>query len=220
MGKEIASRVKVKICGICEPKTLAAALDAHASYIGFVFFPPSPRAVNLETASKLAKESEGRAQRVGLMVNPTDVEIANIITAVPIDIIQLHGDETPERTSEVRRKFGLPVIKATAIATADDLENSKAWSDSADMLLFDAKPPKRPDALPGGNAISFDWSLLAKSHPREPWMLSGGLTPENVAEAIRLTKALAVDVSSGVETQRGIKDPGLIRAFIENVHAV
>jgi phosphoribosylanthranilate isomerase len=154
------------------------------------------------------------------MVNPTDVEIANIITSVPIDIIQLHGHETPERTSEVRRKFGLPVIKATAIATADDLENSKAWSDSADMLLFDAKPPKRPDALPGGNAISFDWSLLAKSRPREPWMLSGGLTPENVAEAIRLTKALAVDVSSGVETKRGIKDPGLIRAFIENVHAV
>ena len=220
MGEEIASRVKVKICGICEPQTLAAALDARASYIGFVFFPPSPRAVNLETASKLAKESEGRAQRVGLMVNPTDVEIANIITSVPIDIIQLHGDETPERTSEVRRKFGLPVIKATAIATADDLENSKAWSDSADMLLFDAKPPKRPDALPGGNAISFDWSLLATSRPREPWMLSGGLTPENVAEAIRLTKAHAVDVSSGVETKRGIKDPGLIRAFIENVHAV
>jgi phosphoribosylanthranilate isomerase len=220
MGEEIANKVKVKICGICEPKTLAAALDARASYIGFVFFPPSPRAVNIETASKLAKESEGRAERVGLLVNPTDVEIANIITSVPIDIIQLHGDETPERTSEVRRKFGLPVIKATAIATADDLKNSKAWSNSADMLLFDAKPPKRPNALPGGNAISFDWSLLATNRPQESWMLSGGLTPENVAEAIQLTKARAVDVSSGVETKRGIKDPGLIRAFIESVHAV
>jgi phosphoribosylanthranilate isomerase len=207
-------QIEVKICGISEPTGLDAALECDATYVGFVFFPPSPRAVTTEIASELAKASEGRTKRVGLMVNPTDFEISEITTKVPLDIIQLHGSETPERTSEIRRKFGLPIIKAIPIATADDLNSSLTWGTSAGMLLFDAKPPSKPDSLPGGNAISFDWSLLANQKLSNSWMLSGGLTQDNVKEAIRLTGANAVDVSSGVESSRGVKDPDMIRAFI------
>lgn len=209
------SKVEVKICGIKDPSALGAALDAGAAYVGFVFYPASPRSLTPAEASPLCQMAEGGAKRVGLIVDASDIDIALILGATTLDILQLHGAETPERARQVRRRFGLPVIKALPIAVAADLEFANSYRDSADMLLFDAKPPNRPDALPGGNAETFDWEILNAMPPIEPWMLSGGLTPENVAGAVTAVAPPAVDVSSGVERSRGVKDPALIRAFIE-----
>jgi len=209
------AHMRIKICGLKEPTALEAALTAGADYVGFVFFPPSPRAVTPLAAAPLAAAAAGRARRVGLFVDATDDAIAEVLKQVALDDLQLHGDETPERTAAVRARFGLPVIKARPIGSADDLAAANAWRDAADILLFDAKPPKRPDALPGGNAMSFDWDLLAAAPPAGDWMLSGGLTPENVAEASARAAPPALDVSSGVERARGEKDPARIRAFIQ-----
>lgn len=209
------SVVAAKICGIRDPEALEAALAAGAAYIGFVFFPPSPRAVTPAEAAALSEQVGRRAIRVGLIVNATDVDIATILAETPLDMLQLHGSETPERTAAVRRRFGLPVIKALPIATAADVTSAASYRDAADILLFDAKPPNRPDALPGGNAESFDWTLLADNPPSGEWMLSGGLTASNVAEAIQMSGAHAVDVSSGVERSRGKKDPAMIEAFLK-----
>lgn len=204
----------VKICGIREETALAAALAGGAAYVGFVFFPPSPRAVTATEAAPLAALAEGRARRVGLFVDASDRAIAATLSAVDLDMLQLHGHETPERVQAVRERFGLPTIKACPIATAADLVAAGAWRASADMLLFDARPPQRPDALPGGNAESFDWDLMTADPPAGPWMLSGGLTPANVVAAVRRSGAGAVDVSSGVERVRGEKDPQLIADFL------
>lgn len=209
------SRIDVKICGIRDAPGLAAALDGGAAYVGFVFFPPSPRAIMPHAAAEFAESTGSRAHRVGLIVNASDQEIADILAATPLDMLQLHGAESPERTADVRARFGLPVIKALPIAGPEDLAATEAYRPVADILLFDAKPPARPDALPGGNALSFDWTLLADSPPTGPWMLSGGLTPDSVAGAIEISGANAVDVSSGVERTRGQKDPDLIRAFLQ-----
>ncbi len=209
--------IEVKICGLKDMLALAAALDGDADYVGFVFFPPSPRAVTAAAAAPLAAAAAGRARRVGLFVNASDIEIAAVLADVGLDMLQLHGHETPERARATRERFGLPVIKALPIATAADLAAAAAWRTSADMLLFDAKPPARPDALPGGNAETFDWDLLADAPPPDRWMLSGGLTPENVQEAIRRAAPPAVDVSSGVERRRGEKDPARIAAFLAAV---
>lgn len=213
------ARIDVKICGLKDEAGLAAALAGGAAYVGFVFYPPSPRAIAPIAAEPLAAAAAGLAKRVGLIVNASDIEIATILAATPLDILQLHGDETTERTRQIRARFGLPVIKATPIATALDLTAANAWRDCADMLLFDAKPPAKEGALPGGNARAFDWSLLAAAQPVGPWMLSGGLTPENVVEAIHMTGATAVDVSSGVERTRGEKDPARIAAFLKAADA-
>lgn len=209
--------VETKICGLKDRASLEAALAGGAAYVGFVFFPPSPRAVDGAAASDLSKAINGRAKSVGLFVDATDDEISRVLDQAPLDILQLHGHETPARVAAVKAKFGLPLIKAAPVAEAEDLAAATAWRDLADIMLFDAKPPKRPDALPGGNALTFDWSLLAATPPKGRWMLSGGLTPENVCAAIAACDPPAVDVSSGVERTRGQKDPILIEAFLKAV---
>ena len=211
------SDVQTKICGIRDEAALAAAVDGGAAYVGFVFFPPSPRAIEPKAAGLLAASADGRVQRVGLFVDATDVQIAATLADVDLDALQLHGGETPRRARDVKARFGLPVIKALPIAGAEDVAAAAEWRDSADILLFDAKPPNREDALPGGNAETFDWDLLKDASLSGPWMLSGGLTPENVGHAIAQAKPPIVDVSSGVEVRRGEKGPALIRAFLEAV---
>ena len=211
--------VQAKICGINTADAMAAALDGRAAWVGLMFFPPSPRYASLDLAAALSKQAEGKAERVGVFVAPDDALLAETLAAVPLDVIQLHGKETPERVSEVKTKFGLRVWKAASIAEPADVENARQYFGAADRLLFDAKPPKG-SPLPGGNAVSFDWRLLTGTEWPLPWLLSGGLHAGNVAEAVRLTGAAAVDVSSGVESEPGVKDPARIRAFLDAVAAI
>lgn len=205
----------VKICGLCTQETMAAALDAGADMIGLVFYPRSPRNVSLEQAVPLAAQARGRAKIVVLTVDADDALLKSIVNAVRPDYIQVHGSETPERVAEIGRNFGLPMIKAIKVKEASDVTSAKAFKDVASLILFDAKAPE--DLLPGGNGLSFDWNLLKGKDGQ--FMLSGGLNPDNVAHAIRLTKAPIVDVSSGVETTPGNKDISLIRKFIEQAKA-
>jgi phosphoribosylanthranilate isomerase len=202
--------VQVKICGISDASGMAAAAEAGADLVGFVFFPPSPRAVTPAQAAAIAAPGPAR---VGLFVDPTDDAIAAVLAALPLDAIQLHGEEAPARCAEVKARFGLPVMKALGIAGHDDLAALGAYAPAVDRFLLDAKaPPGAP--LPGGNAAPFDWSVLAGAAIPRPWLLAGGLTPGNVAEAIRIAGAPGVDVSSGVEAARGVKDPARIAAFV------
>ena len=203
----------VKICGLKTPETLAAALDAGADMVGFVFFPKSPRHIDLATAETLGRQAAGRAVKVALTVDADDTELAGIIAALHPDLLQLHGHETPDRVAAIRARFGLPVMKAIGVATADDLKDVKAFAAVSDRLLFDAKAPKDA-AHPGGNGLAFDWSLITGLDLSIPSMVSGGLDPANVAEALRRTGAQGVDVSSGVETAPGQKDPAKITAFV------
>lgn len=204
---------QVKICGITRAEDLSAAAKAGARYAGFVFFPKSPRHLSIETAKALALDAPLGVARVGLFVNPDDAALDAVLDQVPLDIIQLHGSETPARVAEVKAHSGLPVMKAVGIAVPADLDALWDYGLVADLLLVDAKAP--PDAaLPGGNGLAFDWRLLAGRRMLKPWMLAGGLTPANVAEAVRLTGAPMVDVSSGVEAAPGIKDSALIRDFV------
>ena len=206
---------EVKICGLRSEPALAAALDAGASYVGFVFYPRSPRNVTVEAARALAQTARGRAKVVALMVDPDDALIAEVVAQVAPDIIQLHGAETPERVRDVRQRFGLPVMKAVSVAGPEDVAAALAYAGTADRILFDAKPPTGElSALPGGNGLPFDWRALAALKGRMDFMLAGGLTPDNVSEAIRATGARAVDVSSGVESRPGEKDLALIHRFI------
>ncbi|MEQ1650953.1 MAG: phosphoribosylanthranilate isomerase [Hyphomicrobium sp.] len=206
-----------KICGINSDAALDAALDGGARYIGLVFFEKSPRNVDLATASRLAARARGRAKVVALVVDADDARIKEINEVVAPDIFQLHGKETPERVADVARLTGRPIIKAIAVASEDDTVRAEMYATVAHLILFDAKPPLHPDALPGGNGLVFDWSLIASVADRVPYMLSGGLTPDNVAAAIRETGAKLVDVSSGVESAPGIKDPEMIRRFLQAV---
>lgn len=210
------SGAKAKICGISTPETMQAALDGGARWVGLVFFPKSPRNVSIATAAELSRMVRTGTRVVGLFVDPTDTVLDDVTGQVPLDLIQLHGGETPDRVAAIRARFGLPVMKAVKVADAADLDAAAAYEPVADMLLFDAKPPKG-SVLPGGNGVSFDWSLLAGRVWRKPWMLSGGLDPANVADAIRATGATSVDVSSGVEDAPGRKNPDLIRAFLREV---
>ncbi|NIZ10276.1 phosphoribosylanthranilate isomerase [Pseudooceanicola sp. HF7] len=203
---------RVKICGLGRPEDVEAAAEAGASYGGFVFFAKSPRNISVEAARALAVEAPIGFAKVALMVNPDDALLEAVNSAVPLDMIQLHGKESPERVAEVRARTGLPVMKALGVAGEEDLAQIALYETVADQLLVDAKAPKGA-ALPGGNGLSFDWRLIAGRSWKCPWMLAGGLTPDNVAEAIRLTGANQVDVSSGVESAPGVKDPALIRAF-------
>jgi len=207
--------VRAKICGINSRPALDAAVAGGAGFVGFNFYPPSPRALTTETAAPLAAAVPPVVAKVGLLVDEPDERIAEILARVSLDMLQLHGKETPARVDDIRRRFGLPVMKAVKIAEAADLAAADRYIGHADWLLFDAKPPPQmTHALPGGNALSFDWQLLAGRSWPSPWMLSGGLTPENLAEAVRISGARVVDVSSGVESQPGVKDPAKIAAFL------
>lgn len=203
----------IKICGLKTPEALDVALDAGADMVGFVFFPPSPRHVADETARALGAQVRGRALKVALSVDADDDALAGIVAALAPDMLQLHGHESPERVAAVRARFGRPVMKALPVAKKADLSMVSAYLRVADRLLFDARPPK--DATrPGGLGRAFDWRLLEDLDPGLPFMLSGGLDPGNVAEALALTRAPGVDVSSGVERAPGEKDPDRIRAFV------
>ncbi len=208
--------ILVKICGLNAPEPLEAALAGGAGMLGFVFFEKSPRHVDLAQARKLSSQAGGRAQKVALLVDADDSSIAAVIEALNPDWLQLHGRETPARVASLREKFGRPLLKAIGVAEKVDLFAADAYQGVADRLLFDAKPPK--DAiLPGGNGLTFDWLLLrdyAARRPENDWLLSGGLDAENVGEAIRLTGAPGVDVSSGVEDEPGRKSAEKILAFI------
>ncbi|WP_164658326.1 phosphoribosylanthranilate isomerase [Tropicibacter sp. Alg240-R139] len=215
----MSQTVSAKICGVKSPADVVAAARARARYVGFVFFAKSPRYLTVKEAAALAAEVPLGVAKVALTVNATDDELDQITGAVPLDMLQLHGKESPERVAEVKARYGLPVMKAIGIADAEDLLQIDLYSDVADQLLIDAKPPKNAD-LPGGNGLAFDWRLLAgRKYWQTPWMLAGGLTPENVAEAIRMTGARQVDVSSGVESAPGVKDAGKIRAFLAATEA-
>ena len=208
----------IKICGLSTPATLEAALDCGADMVGFVFFPPSPRNINPEQAHQLSEIAGKRAQTVALVVDADDAFLEAAIAALKPSLIQLHGKETPERVAAIRARFGLPVMKALGISTAEDFEKVGAYEEVCDRLLFDAKPPK--DATrPGGNGLAFDWGLLRGRQFRKPWMLSGGLTVDTVEEAIRATQAPGIDVSSGVESAPGVKDIALIETFMARARA-
>jgi phosphoribosylanthranilate isomerase len=206
----------VKICGIKDPETLRIAASAGARFAGFVFYPPSPRFVTLDIAYTLAHAVPTGMRSVGLFVEPTDQELLRVISSVPLDMIQLHGDETPERVGEIAALCNMPVIKALRLSGPEDLENVADYEDVADWLLFDSKIDH---PLPGGTGQRFDWQILSGRSFKKPWMLSGGLTPENVREAIELLHPSGVDVSSGVESTRGIKDPEKIQTFLKTVQS-
>ncbi|TYP82260.1 phosphoribosylanthranilate isomerase [Maritimibacter alkaliphilus HTCC2654] len=205
--------IRVKICGLTSVEAVAAAADAGARYVGFVFFPKSPRNISVDLAAELAAEVPPGIAKVALVVNADNALLDEITSRVPLDMLQLHGSETPERVAEVRARYGLPVMKAVGIADAADLTRIDDYIGVADQILVDTKPPKEAE-LPGGNGLAFDWRLLQGRHWTVPWMLAGGLTPRNVALAAKLTGARQVDVSSGVESAPGVKDEGLVRDFL------
>src|SRR5208283_2625133 len=203
----------VKICGLSTAPTLEAALAAGADMAGFVFFPKSPRHIGYEAARTLSAQARGRARIVALSVDADDETLARIVESLAPDILQLHGRESPSRVTEIRERFGRPAMKAIGVATAADFAAAAPYNNAADFLLIDAKPPKGA-ALPGGNGLAFDWRLAQGFSPKRPWLLSGGLDPDNVADAIAETGAIGVDVSSGVESAPGVKDEMRIKAFI------
>jgi phosphoribosylanthranilate isomerase len=211
--------VATKICGLASDAAVAAAVDGGAAYVGFVFYPPSPRAVTAQQAAKLSAAIPAGVQRVGLFVDAEETAIAAVLDVLRLDILQFHGNESVARVADVKARFGCRVMKAVAIAGADDVIAAGRYEAAADLLLFDAKPPHRPDALPGGNGLAFDWGLIAGRPWQCPWMLSGGLTPEVLPEAVRISGTAIVDVSSGVESRPGHKDPDKIRAFLAAARA-
>ncbi|WP_223428416.1 phosphoribosylanthranilate isomerase [Tateyamaria pelophila] len=206
-------QVSVKICGLSRPEHVSAAAEAGAAYVGFVFFEKSPRNISFDAARALALQAPVGLAKVALVVNADDASLDALTQTVPLDVLQLHGTETPERVAQVKNRYGLPVMKAVGVADANDLMALDTYARVADQILVDAKPPKGAD-LPGGNGLAFDWRLIAGRRWSTPWMLAGGLAPDNVAEAIRLTGARQVDVSSGVESAPGQKDTDLIRSFV------
>ena len=212
------SPVRVKICGLTTPESIAEAVAAGAAYVGFVFFPKSPRHLDIAKARELALLVPPGVAKVALVVNPEDAMLDALTEKVPVDMIQLHGRESPERVADVRARYGLPVMKAIGISEPDDLAAIDAYAAVADQLLIDAKPPKTA-VLPGGNGLAFDWRLLQGRRWSIPWMLAGGLTPENISEAVRLTGATQVDVSSGVESAPGQKDLAAITRFVSEAKA-
>lgn len=210
--------ITAKICGVKTPDAVAAVVEGGASHMGFNFYPPSPRYISPALAATLAAETPGEVCTVGVFVDADDHTLGAALDAVGLDFLQLHGDESIERVAAVRGRFGLPVIKAIRVSGADDIAAAGAFAEVADWLLFDARTPvEMKDALPGGNALSFDWRLIAGRSWPVPWMLSGGLEIANLAEAVSISSARLVDVSSGVEDRRGHKSPAMIRAFLAHV---
>ena len=210
------TKFDVKICGLKTVEAVDAALDGGASHIGFIFFKKSPRNIEPEQAAKLRTHVGKRAKTVAVTVNASQEVLNEIVETVIPDILQLHGSETPEKVAEIKSRYGLPVMKAFAIRTVDDMEASLKYCGVADMLLFDAKPPKGSD-LPGGNGVSFDWSLLDSFITDTPIMLSGGLDKNNIEEAMSIAHPDGIDISSGVETSPGVKDIKLISQFLQTV---
>jgi phosphoribosylanthranilate isomerase len=204
--------MRVKICGLTTPEGVSAAAAAGAAYVGFVFFEKSPRNLSIQAARDLAVDVPIGVAKVGLFVNPEDAFLDAVLADVPLDMLQLHGAESPERVAELRTRHGLPVMKAIGVRVAKDLDAVDAYAGIADQVLIDAKPAPGAD-LPGGNGLAFDWTLLQGRRWPLPWMLAGGLTPDNVSRACNLTGARQVDVSSGVESAPGVKDADLIAAF-------
>jgi len=213
-------RVAAKICGLSTEAAVTAAVAGGADYLGFVFYPPSPRAITGAKAARLCASVHPGITRVGLFVDADDDTIGAVLAEAPIDILQFHGHESPDRVADVKLRFALPVMKALAIAAPEDVLDATRYEQVADILLFDAKPPRRPDALPGGNGLAFDWRLIAGWTWRRRWMLSGGLTAELLPEAVRISGAAAVDVSSGVENRPGEKDLDKIRDFLAAARAL
>jgi len=210
--------VESKICGVSDRAAVDSAIAGGARYVGFVFYPRSPRHVTPAQAAELSALLPETVKPVALAVDPDDALIADIDAVAGVSMFQLHGSETPARVEEIKAQTGKPVMKAVKVSAAADLDAADAYTGVVDMLLFDAKPPpEMENALPGGNAVSFDWSILSGREWPVPWMLSGGLDPDNVADAIRISGAIAVDVSSGVESAPGVKDPGRITVFLEAV---
>ncbi len=213
--------VSAKICGLKTRASVDAAVENGAAYVGAVFFPKSPRAVTPAEAAALFTDLPASVKLVGLFVDPDEDLLRTVSDHIKLDLIQLHGSETPARVAEIRKTFGIPVMKALAIAAPEDLERAKAYETVSDMLLFDAKAPKSmKDALPGGNGLSFDWTMLAVKQFALPWMLAGGLTADNVQEAVRISGATSVDTSSGVEQKPGVKDLDEIARFLKTVHHI
>ena len=208
--------MRTKICGLTTDAQVEAAVKAGAAYVGFVFFEKSPRNVTTKQARALALRVSDGVCKVGLVVDPSDAELDAILAEVPIDMLQLHGNESPERVTEVKARYGLPVMKAVGVANVDDLRKLDDYVRVVDQILVDAKPPKNT-VLPGGNGLSFDWQLIPGQRWAVPWMLAGGLTPENVAEAVKVTGAQQLDVSSSVESAPGVKDEAKIAAFLAAV---
>lgn len=209
---------QTKICGIKTLEALNAAVKGGARFVGFVFFPKSPRHVSIDTAKELSLMLPTGVRSVALFVDPTDEQLEAVLGHVQIDMIQLHGSESPQRVSEIKAKYAMPIIKAFAVRDQSDIVNCAHYVD-ADWYLFDAKPPKGAE-VPGGTGTSFDWDILLGKTFDKPWMLSGGLTQDNVAEALSVLSPKAVDVSSGVEHERGIKDERKIKAFLDAVNAL
>ena len=208
----------VKICGLSTPETLDVALQAGADMVGFVFFPPSPRHLSLETARELGRRVKGRALKVALTVDADDATLSNIVETLRPDLLQLHGKESVARMRDIKQSFGVPLMKVLAVETAADLAPLSGFAAVADRILFDARAPKGA-TRPGGLGTAFDWHALENLDLKLPFMVSGGLTADNVADAVRITRAGGVDVSSGVERAPGIKDPDMIRAFIRAARA-
>jgi len=203
-----------KVCGLSTKAAVTAAVDGGAAYLGFVFYPASPRAVTAAKAAGLCAQVPPGVARVGLFVDADDEAIGAVLAEAPIDILQFHGHESPGRVADVKLRFARPVMKAVAISGPEDVPAAARYEEVADLLLFDAKPPRGPGALPGGNGLAFDWRIIAGRSWRRSWMLSGGLTAETLPEAVRISGARAVDVSSGVETRPGEKDLDKIRDFL------
>jgi len=207
--------IEVKVCGLTDADAVAAAADGGARYLGFVFYPPSPRSLSPARAGELARAAPAGCAKVGVMVDPGDEQLEEILAEVPLDYLQLHGAETPDRVAAIRASTGARVIKALKIFERADLAPIGAYAKVADMLLFDAKAPREPGRLPGGNGLAFDWRLLRGLEVGRPWLLSGGLSADNLEAAVALCGANAVDVSSGVEQRPGKKDPARLRAFLD-----
>jgi phosphoribosylanthranilate isomerase len=213
--------VAAKICGLTSTEAVEAAVAGGARFVGFVFYPPSPRSVTAAEAASLAAGVAPNITRTGVFVDPDDRLLETVLAKVPLDLLQFHGGETPDRLAAVKRRFGMKVMKAIKVAGEIDLQAARDFLGVADWLMFDAKPPKDlANALPGGNALAFDWELLRQKNWPLPWMLSGGLKPENLAEAVKISRAEAVDVSSGVERRPGEKDPTRIRDFLARAKAL
>jgi phosphoribosylanthranilate isomerase len=213
--------VTAKICGINDAEAMATAVEAGASHVGLVFYPPSPRAVTPAQAADLAAVAGTRVVRTGLFVDPEDELIDDVLSVVPLDLLQLHGKESADRVRALRARTGRQVMKAIRVGRAEDVDGANAYLDVADWLMFDALPPKdMKNALPGGNALAFEWKLLSGRRWSRPWMLAGGINVDNVAEAVRLSGARVVDTSSGVEDAPGRKNPDKIRAFLAAVAAL
>jgi phosphoribosylanthranilate isomerase len=210
--------VKIKICGLTSEEAVKAVIAAKADYAGFVYFPASPRHVSIARAAELAKLLPSSIQSVSVLVDPDDALLKEVANVLKPTAIQLHGTETPEKVGHIKRSFPtIEIIKAISVQTGDDVAQANRYLDTADMLLFDARMPK--GGLPGGNGLAFDWALLRNRDFGKPWFLSGGLTADNVAEAVTASGAKMVDVSSGVENAPGIKDKGLIHSFIKAARA-